>query len=102
MAVGMRPSGQPSAGAIFTVGIRLFLGCGRVGLAPMPASGGNRAVSPQATRPPTMAAQTEAASQALAGEPGERINFPLDAARHTSAHVHCALRTLRGVSAGRA
>src|SRR5688500_4163590 len=44
----MTPSGQPWAGAMFTVGIRLLTGGGSVGLAPSPASDGSRAISPQA------------------------------------------------------
>lgn len=36
MGAGTTPSGQPLAGAIFTVGSRRFVGCGKVGLGPMP------------------------------------------------------------------
>ena len=52
MGLGVSPSGQAFAGAILTVGIRPLLGCGRVGVAPMPAAGGSDAMSPQAASVP--------------------------------------------------
>ena len=44
------PSGQPLAAAMFTVGMRVVLGGGIVGLGPTPACSGNFAASPQAPR----------------------------------------------------
>ena len=57
MGKGITPAGQPTAGAIFTVGIRLLTGLGKLGVAPIPAVGSSAAVSPQAARntaPPTI------------------------------------------------
>ena len=48
MGKGIAPAGQPMAGAILTVGIRLLTGLGKLGVAPMPAVGSSTAVSPQA------------------------------------------------------
>ena len=50
MGVGLKPSGQPLAGAMFTVGIKRLTGLGSVGVDPMPSVGNKVAVSPQALR----------------------------------------------------
>jgi len=42
------PSGQPMAGAMFTVGINDGLGAGNTGVGPVPADTGKVAVSAQA------------------------------------------------------
>jgi hypothetical protein len=58
MGVGLIPVGQPIAGATFTVGISVLFGAGSVGLAPMPADSGKRAVSPHAVRLTTHAIES--------------------------------------------
>ena len=60
MGVGITPWGQPTAGAMLTVGIRLLRGLGKVGLAPMPALGDNVALSPHATKVPSNTRQGNA------------------------------------------
>ncbi|MNX89410.1 hypothetical protein D3C86_1214240 [compost metagenome] len=47
-ATGCAPGGQPTARAVFTVGMRVVLGGGNLGFGPMPASTGSVATSPQA------------------------------------------------------
>jgi len=47
-AGGMTALGQPLAGAMCTVGIRVCLGAGKVGDGPVPAASGNVAMSPHA------------------------------------------------------
>src|SRR5688572_14807909 len=49
-AFGVTPVGQPFAGAIFTVGMSVLLGSGRVGLGPVSAPDGNFDISLQAER----------------------------------------------------
>ena len=47
-ACGVAPGGQPLAGAMFTVGMRVCCGGGNVGCEPLPADTGRVATSPQA------------------------------------------------------
>jgi len=49
-AVGLPLAGQPTAEAMFTVGIKVGLGGGSCGWGPMPAASGNCATSPHAVR----------------------------------------------------
>ena len=48
---GARPSLQPWAGAILTVGTKVGTGSGKTGLGPVPANTGNVATSPHAHKP---------------------------------------------------
>jgi hypothetical protein len=58
-AVGVLPSGQPLAGAICTVGIRLLFGSGSCGYGPSLAAGAKRAVSlPQPAKAPNAKPQS--------------------------------------------
>ena len=50
-ALGVTPAGQPTAGAMLTVGIRVLLGSGSCGDGPVPSATSRRAFSPQATSP---------------------------------------------------
>ncbi len=47
---GVAPAGQPTAGAMFTVGMRALRGSGSSGCGPVPAAKGRRADSAQAPR----------------------------------------------------
>ncbi|MDT4889759.1 hypothetical protein FQZ97_1265050 [compost metagenome] len=53
--VGFAPSGQPIAGAMFTVGIRVLFGSGNLGDGPVPSETCRLEVSPQAASPPARA-----------------------------------------------
>ena len=65
-ACGLAPSGQPFAGAMSTVGIRLRFGAGNCGAGPMPAPAGRVDLSPQP------ASTDSAAAAKMAGE-GRRM-----------------------------
>jgi len=51
-AVGWVPAGQPMAGAMFTVGIRVLFGSGSCGEGPVPSDTFRVELSPQAARVP--------------------------------------------------
>src|SRR5690606_19254778 len=53
-ATGVRPCGQPTAGAIFTIGTPWGLGAGRLGAAPNPSVSGSTLSVPQAASPRTL------------------------------------------------
>ncbi len=66
---GFAPSGQPFAGAMFTVGISVLLGSGIVGLAPTPGSCANLELSPQpasTVRNPTIKALVDVGVASIA------------------------------------
>jgi hypothetical protein len=59
-ALGIAPLGQPSAGAMCTVGISALSGAAAAGLAPTPARSSGAAVSPQAASSKATGGQEQA------------------------------------------
>ena len=100
---GITPSDQPFAGAMFTVGISVRCGCGKVGCGPVPSETVNVAISPQpASARPSRPTKTPSKSNRMSRPTGSRLDVHVVGIGFCTVVVMDALgpRTVRHVGPG--